>query len=132
MIASHSDTERRHQEPPVSDRRRMRHAEWAAYVQGLFSAVAYVLVAAEDRDVLGPWYYLVMAAAHAALGYQVGHRRSATAAGILCVLQVAGFAWQAATGAPLRMPLIVAIFLWIYGRAFVEARAIRRSSRTPA
>jgi len=114
----------------VIELRRMRRAEWAAYFQAVFSIVAYVVFAAEDSDILAPLFYLTMGIAHAALGYGVGRRRSETAAGILCLLQVVGFAWDVAAGAVPRMPLVVAIFVWIYGQAFVAARTFRRSSWT--
>ena len=100
----------------------MRRAERAAYVQAAFSVVAYVGFAIAHRDWLGPLYYAGMALVLGALGYSVGRLHSATAAAVLVALVLGLAVLQLVAGGRPPALLFVAIFAWLYGRAFTAAR----------
>jgi hypothetical protein len=115
-------TERGLRSRQAEAQRVMRRAEWAAYVQAIFSVVAYVAFAIAHGDWLAPLYYAGMALVLSALGYLVGRRHSATAAGVLVALVLGLAVLQLLGGGRPPALLFVAIFAWLYGRAFTAAR----------
>jgi uncharacterized membrane protein YcfT len=106
--------------------RRMRRAEWAAYVQAALGLIASVLAAMSPDIPVSPIQTGIVALVAAALGFAVGRRHSVAAAAAL-VLMVLGFAVLqfVSTGKP-PLLIVVAIFAWIYGRGFEGAREYAR------
>ena len=84
----------------------------------------YVVSATQSADWLLPINFLATAAVIAPLGYAVGRRQSAAAAGAL-VCVVLGLAILQFTSSG-RTPSVIAVamFAWIHGQAFLAAREL--------
>ena len=122
MVEQPPRTERSFQERQAEALRRMRRAEWAAYVQSTASLVAYVAFALSGGDWAAPLYYAVMGTLLAVLGFLVGRRRSAAAAASLVALVLGLAVLQVVGGGRPPVLLFVALFAWLYGQAFSAAR----------
>ena len=118
--------------PPLTERslrdrrhealRRMRHAEWGAYVQASIGVLTYIFLAVSGDDWVSPLGVLIVAIVLTGLGYAVGHHQSATAA-LLLVVMVLGLAviQVVQRGKPPAL-LFVLIFAYLYGKAYRAAR----------
>jgi hypothetical protein len=115
-------TERSLRERLADADRRMRRAERAAYVQAFLALLVYVILAARERDPIGPAFYALLAVAVAVLGWMVGHLRNALAAGLLLGLILGGALYQVVTEKRAPAMIVVVIFAWIYGQALSAAR----------
>jgi ABC-type Mn2+/Zn2+ transport system permease subunit len=109
----------------------MRHAAWAAYFQGTLSFVIYIAFAIMAHDWVDPLYYAVLAVVLAGLGFGVGRRRSASAAAILVALVLGLAILQVVGGGRPPALIFVAIFAYIYGKAFSAAREYATLSVVP-
>lgn len=102
--------------------RRMRHAEWGSYVQASLGLVLYVVLAVSNGSWIDPLAILLVALVIAGLGYAVGHHQSPTAA-VLLVVMVLGLAviQLIEQGKPPAL-IFVAIFAYLYAKAYSAAR----------
>lgn len=115
--------------------RHLHVAEWAAYIQAALGLLVYVLFAVTGGDWSAPLETLIVALVAAGLGFGVGRRQSALAAALLVLIVLGVTVLRFVSGEHLPALIIVAIFVWLYGRGFLAAReyaALREMQVEPA